>query len=57
MQKAPMRLSYLLATVGLIISISVTIVDAAEPYQSGPPMVIPVAEDGVQRATITLDSY
>jgi len=52
-----MRLSYLLATVGLIISISVTIVDAADPSQSGPPMVLPVAEDGVQRATITLDSY
>jgi heme/copper-type cytochrome/quinol oxidase subunit 2 len=57
MQKAPMRLSYLLATVGLIISISVTIVDAAEHSQSSSPMVIPVAEDGVQRATITLDSY
>ena len=52
-----MRLSYLLATVGLIIFISVTIVDAAEPSQFGSPMVIPVAEDGVQRATITLDSY
>ena len=57
MQKASMRLSYLLATVGLILFISVTVVDAAEPSQSGPPMVIPVAEDGVQRATITLDSY
>ena len=34
-----------------------TIVDAAEPSQSGPPVVIPVAADGVQRATITLDSY
>ena len=52
-----MRLTYLLATVGLIMSISTTIVDAAEPSQSDPPMVIPVAEDGVQRATITLDSY
>jgi len=52
-----MRLSYLVATVGLIIVISVTIVDAAEPSQFGSPMVIPVAEDGVQRATITLDSY
>lgn len=52
-----MRSTYLLATVGLVILISVTIVDAAEPSQSGPPMVIPVAEDGVQRATITLDSY
>jgi heme/copper-type cytochrome/quinol oxidase subunit 2 len=57
MQKAPMRLTYLLATVGLIMSISTTIVDAAEPSQSDPPMVIPVAEDGVQRATITLVSY
>ena len=52
-----MRLTYLLTTVGLIMSISTTIVDAAEPSQSDPPMVIPVAEDGVQRATITLDSY
>ena len=52
-----MRLLYMLATVGLMTSVVVTIVDAAEPSQSGPPMVIPVAEDGVQRATITLDSY
>jgi heme/copper-type cytochrome/quinol oxidase subunit 2 len=57
MQRVPMRFSYLLATVGLVIFISVTIVDAAEPSHPGPPMVIPVAEDGVQRATITLDSY
>ena len=46
-----------MATVGLIIVISVTIVDAAEPSQFGSPMAIPVAEDGVQRATVTLDSY
>jgi heme/copper-type cytochrome/quinol oxidase subunit 2 len=57
MQRVPMRFSYLLATVGLVIFISVTIVDAAEPSHPGPPMVIPVAEDAVQRATITLDSY
>jgi heme/copper-type cytochrome/quinol oxidase subunit 2 len=50
-------LSYLLATVGLILCISVTIVNGVEPSQSGPPMIIPVAEDRVQRATITLDSY
>jgi heme/copper-type cytochrome/quinol oxidase subunit 2 len=47
----------LLATVALLMPISVTIIEAAEPSQSGPPVVIPVAADGVQRATITLDSY
>jgi heme/copper-type cytochrome/quinol oxidase subunit 2 len=57
MQKGLTQLLRLLATVGLMISFSVTIVDAAEPSQSGSPIVIPVAEDGVQRATITLDSY
>ena len=57
MQKVPMRLLYLVTTVGLLTSVVVTIVDAAEPSQSGPPMMIPVAANGVQRATITLDSY
>ena len=57
MQKVPMRLLYMLATVGLMTSVVVTIAVAAEPSQPGPPMVIPVATDGVQRATITLDSY
>ena len=52
-----MRLLYMLATVGLMTSVVVTIVDAVEPSQPGPPMVIPVAEDGVQRATVTIDSY
>ncbi|MGH7146407.1 MAG: cupredoxin domain-containing protein [Nitrospiraceae bacterium] len=52
-----MRLLYMLATVWLLTSVVVTIVDAAEPSQPGPPMVIPMAEDGVQRATVTLDSY
>ena len=52
-----MRLLHILATVWLLTSVCVTIVHAAEPSQSGPPMVIPVAEDGMQRATITLDSY
>jgi heme/copper-type cytochrome/quinol oxidase subunit 2 len=52
-----MRLIHMLATVGLLTTVGVTIVDAAEPSQSGPPMVIPVAADGVQRATVTLDSY
>jgi heme/copper-type cytochrome/quinol oxidase subunit 2 len=57
MQKIPMRLLYLVAMGWLLISIGTTIVYAAEPSQSGPPMVIPVAADGVQRATVTLDSY
>lgn len=52
-----MRLLNMLATTWLLTSAGVTIVHAAEPSQSGPPMVIPVAADGVQRATVTLDSY
>jgi heme/copper-type cytochrome/quinol oxidase subunit 2 len=52
-----MRLIHMLVTVWLLTSVGVTIVHAAEPSQSGPPMVIPVAADGVQRATVMLDSY
>ena len=51
-----MQWRYMVATVGLLTSVGVTLVDAAEPSQSGPPMVIPITT-GVQRATITLDSY
>jgi len=57
MQNVPLRLFHLLAMVWLLISVGMTIVHAAEPSQSGPPVVIPVAADGVQRATVTLDSY
>lgn len=52
-----MRLIHMLATVWLLTSVDVTIVHASEPSQSDPPVVIPVAADGVQRATVTLDSY
>jgi heme/copper-type cytochrome/quinol oxidase subunit 2 len=52
-----MRLLRILATVGLLTSVGVTIVDAAEPSQSGPPLLVPVSADGAQRATVTLDSY
>ena len=52
-----MQWRYMVATIGLLTSVCVTLVNAAEPSQSGPPMVIPVAADGVQRATVTLDSY
>ena len=47
----------MLATVWLLTSVGVTIVDAVEPSQSSSPVVISVATDGVQRATVTLDSY
>src|SRR5262249_25157089 len=52
-----MRLLHILATIGLLTSVGVTIVDAAEPSQSGHPLMVPVAADGVQRATVMLDSY
>ena len=52
-----MRLLHILATVGLLTSVGVTFVDAAEPSQSGHPLMVPVAADGVQRATVILDSY
>jgi len=52
-----MRLLHMLATVWLLTSVGVTIVHAAEPSESGPPVLISVAADGVQRATVTLDSY
>jgi len=52
-----MRLIHMLATVWLLTSVGVTIVEAAEPSPPGPPLVVPVAADGVQRATVTLDSY
>ena len=57
MQRVPRRSLHLLATVWLMISVVATIVDAGEPVLSSPPMTIPVAENGMQRATITLDSY
>jgi heme/copper-type cytochrome/quinol oxidase subunit 2 len=57
MQKVHMRLFHMLAMVGLLTSVGMPIVHAAEPSQSSPPVVIPVASDGVQRATVTLDSY
>ena len=52
-----MRLLQILATVWLLTSVGVILVDAAEPSQSDPPLMVPVSEDGAQRATVTLDSY
>ena len=52
-----MRLLHILATVWLLLAVSGTTLHAGEPTQSSSSMVIPVAADGVQRATVTLDSY
>jgi heme/copper-type cytochrome/quinol oxidase subunit 2 len=52
-----MRLLHMLATVWLLTSVGATIVHAAEPSESSPPVLISVAADGMQRATVTLDSY
>ena len=52
-----MRLIHMLLAIGLLISVGVTIVDAAEPSQSSSPLLVPVSTDGAQRATVTLDSY
>lgn len=57
MVKVSMRWLNILLMVGLLTSVVVTIAVATEPSQSGHPMVVPLAADGVQRATITLDSY
>jgi len=57
MQKLPRQWLHILATVGWLTSVGVTIVDATEPSQAVLPVVISVAADGVQRATVTLDSY
>ena len=43
-------------TVGLSL-VLVAVALAAEPPPPGPPFVVPVAADGVQRATVILDSY
>jgi heme/copper-type cytochrome/quinol oxidase subunit 2 len=56
MQKTLGRLLYLSAIFLLLTLIDVTIVPAAELSQAGPPVVIPMTA-GVQRATVTLDSY
>lgn len=47
----------MLAVVWLLAVVGAPVAFAAEPSQSSPPLIIPVAADGVQRATVTLDSY
>ncbi len=57
MMKLLRRWSPMLATVWLLAVVGEPVVLAAEPSQSSPSLVIPVAADRVQRAAVTLDSY
>ncbi|MDP1949008.1 MAG: cupredoxin domain-containing protein [Nitrospirota bacterium] len=57
MHKITVRFFSLLAIVWVLTAVGGSIVEATEPLQFGPPTMIPVAADGVQRTTITLDSY
>ncbi|MDF0675317.1 MAG: cupredoxin domain-containing protein [Nitrospira sp.] len=43
--------------VGWFITALVAVVQAAEGSEPGPPTVVPISPDGVQRATVILDSY
>ena len=51
------RLLHVLGIVGFIASVGAATVHSAEPAPTGPPVVASLSADGVQRATITLDSY
>ena len=57
MMKALRRWPPILATAWLLAVVGALVVLAAEPFQAGLSLVIPVAVDGVQRARVTLDSY
>lgn len=57
MQKTMWRWPHILAVVWWLATVGAAIAPAAEPSQSGPLLVVPVAADGVQRATVLLDSY
>lgn len=52
-----MRSCSLMGAIGLLITLQSAVVQAADVAQPVPPFVVPLAADGVQRATITLDSY
>lgn len=52
-----MRRFALIGFVGLLIALQIAVAQAADVVQPAPPFVVPLGADGVQRATITLDSY
>jgi heme/copper-type cytochrome/quinol oxidase subunit 2 len=51
------RLFPAFGVVGLLIVTLLSVGQAADGSLPGPPFVVPVAPDGVQRATMILDSY
>jgi plastocyanin len=51
------RWPHRMAAVWLLAAVSAAVALAAEPALPVPPLVVPVATDGVQRARVTLDSY
>jgi len=52
-----MRACRLMGAIGLLITLQVAVAQAADIAQPATPFVVSVGTDGVQRATITLDSY
>jgi heme/copper-type cytochrome/quinol oxidase subunit 2 len=52
-----MKIFRLTTLVGLLLAMLVPSLQAADVPQYGPPFVVPLEADGVQRATVTLDSY
>ena len=52
-----MRACRLIGAIGLLIVLQIAVAQAADSAQPAAPFVVPVGADGVQRATITLDSY
>ncbi len=52
-----MQYFWAICMVGWLIQIHASMGQAAEVLPLGPPTVVPVSLDGVQRATVILDSY
>lgn len=46
-----------MGALGLVVGLQIMGAQAADIAQPAPPFVLPVGADGIQRATITLDSY
>lgn len=52
-----MHMSRIIRTVGLLMAMVPSAAQAEESLELSPPFVVPIAADGVQRATVRLDSY
>ncbi|MCC6139662.1 MAG: hypothetical protein IT389_03500 [Nitrospira sp.] len=51
-----MRGDALVGWVGMLLALQVAVAQAADVATPGPPFVVPAGNDGVQRATVVLDS-